>query len=179
MSPEEISSHAKVKRDVQFALGKLLESIDLGELLPDGTLFVNAEADVSNEPDLMFCSWDSLRSGRVSYRENVEGSERLVEVAGAPDMVMEVVSRSSVRKDTQTLRKSYLEAGVKEYWLIDARGRDIDFQLLTRGDDEFRRVESDADGYLASGVFGCSVRLTRGTNPVGGVQYHLDVRDSV
>jgi Uma2 family endonuclease len=37
-------------------------------------------------------------------------------------MVLEVVSASSVEPDTQTLRELYWAAGIKEYWLVDARG---------------------------------------------------------
>lgn len=175
VSPEEIECHNKVRRDIQGVLGKLLESNDIGELLPDGTMFVNEEADVSNEPDLLFYSWNSLRSGRVSYREWVEGSGRLVEVVGSPDMVMEVVSRSSVLKDTRILRESYFKAGVPEYWLIDARGDEIDFQILTRGENGFGPVQPDDTGYRQSPVFGCTFLLSRSLNPVGGYRYQLDL----
>ena len=174
MSPEEITSHAKVRRDVQYFLGKLLESNDIGELLPDGTMFVNEEADVSNEPDLLFCSWDSLRSGRVQYKERTVGSGRLIEVVGSPDMVMEVVSRSSVRKDTRILRASYFKAGVQEYWLIDAREDEIDFQILVRGENDFEPAQPDDSGYCQSPVFGCRFLLSRSRNPVGGYRYQLD-----
>ena len=98
MSPAQISSHNKVQRDVQHTLGRLLDENDIGELLPDGTLFVNESANISTEPDLMFCRWDGLRSGRVSYLESSAAAERFIEVNGSPDMVLEAVSRSSVRK---------------------------------------------------------------------------------
>src|SRR5262249_34297703 len=49
---------------------------------------------------------------------------------GRPDWVVEIVSRSTVHKDTQRLRTLYHRAGIPEYWLIDARGAEIEFQIL-------------------------------------------------
>ena len=53
-----------------------------------------------------------------------------MEVVGTPDWLLEIVSQTSVAKDTKRLRRQYHRAGVSEYWLIDARGEDIDFQIL-------------------------------------------------
>lgn len=48
------------------------------------------EAQIANEPDMMFCSWNRLLSGQIRYAERIEGSGRLVEVIGAPDLVVEI-----------------------------------------------------------------------------------------
>lgn len=40
-----------------------------------------------------------------------------------PDIVIEVVSSSSARRDYEEKPKDYLFAGVKEYWIIDPRDR--------------------------------------------------------
>ncbi len=40
-------------------------------------------------------------------------------VLGAPDFVLEVISPSSKEKDMLTKLAKYMEAGVKEYWVID------------------------------------------------------------
>src|SRR5256885_8764701 len=47
--------------------------------------------------------------------------EGYLELEGTPDMVLEVVSESSVQKDTKRLRQLYWQAGIREYWLVDAR----------------------------------------------------------
>ena len=41
MSPKEIETHNKVRRDLAFGLGRYLEKFDLDELLVDGVMFVN------------------------------------------------------------------------------------------------------------------------------------------
>jgi Uma2 family endonuclease len=37
---------------------------------------------------------------------------------GAPDWIIEILSKSTAQKDTQTKFQLYQEAGVKEYWLV-------------------------------------------------------------
>ena len=172
-SPEELQTHNKLKRAMTRYLDEWVDPLDIGETLADGALLVNEAADLSTEPDLTFCSWESLESGRVKYVEAVAGSDRYVEVVGGPDLVVEIVSRSSVYKDTEALPPLYFAAGVLEYWLIDARGSDIDFHLKARGDAGWRDVESDSDGFYQSDVLGGKFRLVRELNRVGGFRYEL------
>jgi Uma2 family endonuclease len=173
MSPEELVPHGKLKRDLQHGLHARLERHEIGELLPDRTLFVDERANVANEPDLMFVSWDALRTGRTVYLPQSPGSSRLVEVGGAPDVVVEIVSRSSVRKDTQLLPPWYFAAGVREFWLLDARGPELRFDLHVRGASDWTAVAPDADGFRTSDVLGAALRIDRGTNPVGGVRFQV------
>jgi len=37
---------------------------------------------------------------------------------GAPDWIIEILSKSTAQKDTQIKYRLYLESGVKEYWLV-------------------------------------------------------------
>ena len=50
---------------------------------------------------------------------------------------MEIVSPSSVSKDKKHLRECYYRAGIPEYWLIDARGEDVEFDILRRGEEKY------------------------------------------
>ena len=172
-SPEEIESHNKLKGGIFIALGVWIRQENLGDLLSDGALLVNESADLATEPDIAFCSWDALRSERVRYAEKIAGSERLFEVRGSPDLVVEVVSEHSVRKDTVLLRDRYFRAEVVEYWIIDARSLELKFELLRRGDREFESTEPDADGYRKSTVLDRSFRVDRERNPVGGAAYRI------
>src|SRR5262249_30225233 len=83
-----------------------------------------------------------------------------VELEGTPDMVLEVVSDSSVEKDTVILRQAYAEAGIREYWLVDARQEPLRFDILrlgARGDVASRK----RSGWLRSEVFDRWFRLTQ------------------
>jgi Uma2 family endonuclease len=88
------------------------------------------------------------------------------------DWVLEIVSPSSKRKDKVLLRKAYYEAGVSEYWLIDALDNEIDFQLLIRGETEYIPVVTQ-DGWLASPTFGKSFKLDRAIDEDGFLEYTL------
>ncbi|MSR56902.1 MAG: Uma2 family endonuclease [Planctomycetaceae bacterium] len=176
MSPEEINTHNAVKSDLYTDVGAIARKLKSGRLFVDGAFLVNETADLATEPDLMFCLWETLRSGRVVLAPWTEGSDRMVELQGTPDLVVEIISNSSVRKDTIVLRKAYFEAGIPEYWLIDARGKSLDFQVLKRGKSRYVAVKPDADGYCSSPVLGRRLRLARGRDPLGGACYRLRIR---
>src|SRR5205823_171819 len=105
-----------VKSEIGRVLGNLNKKRKLGEFYADGALLTNVEANLSTEPDATFIRWESLETGRVRLvpREGEQG--QFIEVEGTPDWVMEVVSKSSVAKDTRRLREQYHRAGIREYW---------------------------------------------------------------
>lgn len=78
----------------------------LGLVLPAPVDVVLSEHDVV-EPDLVFVSEE--RRDRVT-EPNIQG---------APDLVVEVLSDSTRRRDEITKRHLYELYGVREYWLID------------------------------------------------------------
>lgn len=176
MSPEKISVHNFVKAALYTTLGHYVQRHDLGEVFPDGAFLVNEATGFGTEPDMMFCSWDCLTEGRVQVRAWRRESDGDVEVHGIPDKVVEIVSDSSVRKDNVELRQSYFAAGIPEYWLIDARGDEIDFQLLVRGADDYLAQPADAKGYFLSPCFGRRFLLTRKAHKISGWSYRLLTR---
>ena len=50
---------------------------------------------------------------------------------GAPELVIEVISPSSIRTDRMIKFSAYERAGVKEYWLVEPRLRSIEVFVLT------------------------------------------------
>jgi Uma2 family endonuclease len=90
-------------------------------------------------------------------------------------MVLEVVSDSSVRKDTQQLREGYWEAGIREYWLVDARKEPLVFDIL-RHTPKGYRPSPKKDGWIKSNVFGKTFRLIQETNESGDPEYTLEMR---
>jgi Uma2 family endonuclease len=94
---------------------------------------------------------------------------------GSPGMVLEIVSAASVRKDTVLLRQAYFEAGIREYWLVDARREPIRFDILRRSTKGYTATRK-RDGWLSSVVFGQSFQFTQRRNAVGHPEYTLAVR---
>ncbi len=50
-------------------------------------------------------------------------------IEGAPDVVVEVLSPSTVRLDRLLKLNRYAEGGVREYWLVDPAARTIEFYV--------------------------------------------------
>ena len=116
MSKEQVYSHNQVKTEFARVLAGLVKQRRLGRYFSDGLFLTNIEADLCAKPDGTFVSREDIRRQRVRL---IEGSlEGFVEIEGTPDMVLEVVSGSSVSKDTEWLRDLYRKAGIAEYWLV-------------------------------------------------------------
>lgn len=159
MNNEMIDTHALLKKAVHYTLEGLIEKSDLGILFPDGTLITNDAANLSNNPDGSFASNDTLDKGRVEIVHDKSG-HYVHSLRGSPDWVLEIVSRSSVQKDTVKLKKLYFKAQVREYWIIDARGKEIEFQILVRGKAGFVAQPKRA-GWIRSEVFGRRFAIKR------------------
>lgn len=72
---------------------------------------------------------------------------------GPADLVVEIVSKDSVRRDRQDKYREYQDAGVREYWVIDSRrGRNrADFYRLDE-QGQYELVATDEDEWVSSSV---------------------------
>jgi Uma2 family endonuclease len=173
MTQESIDTHVAVKGAVFRTLLNQVFDNDLGEFYPDGVLLTNKAAQVSNNPDGIAALWSTLESGRLRY---VHKKGKAVELQGTPDWVMEVVSDSSVKKDTQQLRRAYHQARIPEYWLIDARGDEIAFQILHWRKSGYVAAVTE-DGWHLSRVFDRAFRMERERNRLGSWAYTLPMKE--
>ena len=73
------------------------------------------------QPDVMIvCDRDKIKKG-VVY--------------GAPDFVVEVLSPSTIRRDKSLKISKYMCAGVREYWIVDPKKKNIVVYVDDGGDD--------------------------------------------
>lgn len=159
MTSEHLDTHNFVKLEVTSVLYALVRGSNLGLLASDGALITNEEVGLSSEPDACFASHASLRGGKVRrVRSKSKGKGQSWE--GAPDWVLEVVSDSSVQKDTVLLPSAYHRAGIREFWLIDARKRELDFTIFVWKKGGYL-AQSKKGGWISSPVFGCRFSLQR------------------
>jgi Uma2 family endonuclease len=172
MSKEQVFTHVLVKTRIAAVLSELVEAKEWGLFLGDGISLVNVDADIAVNPDALFTSNDSL-ADRVRILEGKK--EGYVELEGSPDMVLEVVGTSSVRKDTERLRRDYWEAGIREYWLVDARKKPLVFDSLRHTPKGYRTTPKK-DGWIKSDVFGKSFRLIHRIDVRGHPKYTLEAR---
>lgn len=94
---------------------------DVDVHLPDGNIF---------QPDLVIVAAENF--GIIHWESAIYG---------VPDMVVEVLSKSTRRKDVTIKKDIYESNGVKEYWIIDPLMKAVDVYLLRDGkyflDDEY------------------------------------------
>lgn len=177
-SPEDLFTHRVVKTTIVAALARRIDEAVPGYLFSDRTRVASAAGSISVEPDIVLITASSLRAGLVRLiPKRSSEPRRYVEIEGAAVLIVEIVSDSSVVKDTQRLPVAYHRGGVRELWLVDARARELVFAVHHSGPESFLRVEPDADGFCRSDVLGCHVRLDREDSAEGLFRYELSIRE--
>ncbi|RIK76285.1 MAG: hypothetical protein DCC67_14130 [Planctomycetota bacterium] len=174
MSPEDFFTHGTLKTEIAAEVKDRVDELDLGHTLIAETRISSMPGDVSAEPDVVVITHEALDTGRARLVPKASGEpDRFAEVEGAADLIVEIVSDSSVKKDSQRLPPAYFAAGVREFWLIDARRRDLMFVIHARGDAGFVAAAKDAEGFQRSEVLQTSYLLERARHQRGHWIYRL------
>lgn len=112
-SPENID-HNRLVGWLDKVLGLYVEQRNLGELTINKVAYRLSTRNAP-EPDLAFVRADRIGIFKSSYAD------------GPPDVAIEFVSPDSVERDYEHKRRRYEEAGVGEYWIIDAEEKRATF----------------------------------------------------
>ncbi|MBI2805757.1 MAG: Uma2 family endonuclease [Planctomycetes bacterium] len=170
---EEFFTHNRVKQAFNYMFGSLFEREPVADFVPDRMLLVNTIANLSTEPDGLFYLWDTMRSGRLGL---VPGKKTgYMQLEGTPDGVLEIVSDGSVTKDLDHLRNLYWKAQFPEYWVVDARGDAIRFDIFRHAEEGYEPTLAQ-DGWLRSEVLGHSFRVERKSDPLGRPKFVVHVK---
>jgi Uma2 family endonuclease len=71
----------------------------------------------------------------------------------------------------------YAEAGIREYWIADARKQPLVFRVLVLGSGgTYRDSEPDADGWLWSPIWQRHFRVRPIVDRLGAADFVLDIR---
>ncbi len=175
MSPDELETHNKVRGAIDFGITTVNKQDKLGEYFLDGALVTNIAANLATVPDGSFVKWETSASGRVRFVARKDRHGQYVEIQGSPDWILEVVSFSSVKKDTIELPVTYHRAQIPEFWLVDAHGADIDFRILLRRRTKYVPAKR-RNGWHFSPTFGRWFRLVRTPNQQGRWDYELEIK---
>jgi Uma2 family endonuclease len=174
LSPEDLYTHGVVKTAITSQLYLRIVETDRGNVFVDRTRIVSTTAELSVEPDVLVVLWSSLKEGRVREIPVARAAEdRFIEFEGAPDLVVEIVSDRSVRKDLEHLPRLYAAAGIPEMWTVDARGDHLLFQILVLGASGYARQPADPGGWIPSPLLGVSCRLLRRRAELSRWSYRL------
>jgi Uma2 family endonuclease len=99
MVPEDIFCHGTLKTEIARIISHRVKRGRMGHLLIDKGRVSCPAAELSVEPDIVFLSHETIRSGRVHLTPKAGGQQgRYVEIVGPPDLIVEIVSDSSDRK---------------------------------------------------------------------------------
>lgn len=77
---------------------------------------------------------------------------------GAPDLIVEVISPSSIRLDRQVKYRAYEQHGVAEYWLVDPKLRGIEIYTLAEGEYTLLGQYSDNDVIESNVLAGLQIK---------------------
>lgn len=113
VTPAPRPSHQQILVRLIGRLLQFVEQHELGNLYPGPIDVLFGEGDYL-EPDLVFVRRDRLAI--VSDR----GLE------GPPDLVIEILSASTAKRDRTVKRERYAFFGVPEYWVVDPEARRVE-----------------------------------------------------
>ena len=114
--------HQRIIVRISSSLDTFLRQRNLGEILtaPIDVLLPQKLGDPV-QPDIVV-----IRSERLQIVGELN-------IQGAPDLVMEVLSPSNPAHDRDLKYELYAEAGVPEYWIIDPHERTVEIFVLSSG----------------------------------------------
>lgn len=71
---------------------------------------------------------------------------------GAPDLIVEIVSKGNTKHELETKFELYQEAGVKEYWIVGQGDETVSVFELKKGKYVLRKIYSN-DSLVPVGIF--------------------------
>ena len=149
VTPSPNANHQRISMNLSVLLGAFVRTQRLGQLFaaPFDVLF--SDFDVV-EPDLVFVA--TARQAQVLTAAHIRG---------APDLVVEIGSPSTRKRDETIKRRLYERFGVTEYWVVDPELDTIKVYRLIEG--RFTRTSElslEQDDALTSPLFpGLELRL--------------------
>ncbi len=127
VTPSPIIRHQEISGRLHLLIGAWLEANPIGRLFYAPLDIVFSNFDVV-EPDLLYMS--NERAHEILTTKNV---------TGAPEIVVEIGSPGTRKRDETIKKRLYERSGVTEYWVIDPE-LDV-IRVYRRSGDAFERPE--------------------------------------
>lgn len=121
MVPAPSTNHQFISRDLEILVWNFVSKNGLGEVL-DAPVDVVFDDEEVYQPDIVFIKRD--RQGIIE-RDAIHG---------VPNIIMEIVSPSSIFYDTVEKKEIYRKYGVNEYWLVFPEEKAIEVFVLENGE---------------------------------------------
>ena len=117
MTPSPETRHQRISGKIVFALEKFVTENDLGEVF-HAPCDVHLDDENVVQPDILFISKNRL---------NIIGEKN---IQAAPDLAIEILSRSTAYRDLIQKKRLYSRFGVKEFWIVIPGEEAIEIYLL-------------------------------------------------
>jgi Uma2 family endonuclease len=142
VTPSPNTKHQQIVGDLYFLIRHYLETRPIGRVFLSPLDVVFTAFDVV-EPDLLYMSHG--RAADILTPQNVQGT---------PELVVEVGSKGTRKRDETIKRRLYERSGVTEYWFVDP---ELDVVRVYRREGErFSRpteLSSEAGDALTTALF--------------------------
>jgi len=138
MAPSPTDHHQDWAADLHLLLGPFVKNRKLGRLFIAPFDVVLDDENIV-QPDLVFVS--SPKAGIIQSRG----------IFGVPDLLVEIISPSTVRKDRYEKKALYARFGVREYWMADPANHAIEVLHLESGKYE-PHCSAEEKGLISSVV---------------------------
>ena len=127
MTPPAGQAHASIEATLAYLLGQYVANSGLGTVFGSSAGYDLPSGDTV-EPDLSFVSPERLASGPSA------GPDEFLSVA--PNLVVEILSPSTAKRDLTEKKSIYERNGVNEYWIVDPRRKSVTvFHLIQQAYD--------------------------------------------
>lgn len=139
MTPSPSVRHQTVSMKLASLLQQHIGATRCGRVLsaPLDVALGTGEQRCVVQPDILFVSND--RAGIVAQNE----------IAGAPDLVVEILSSGTAQRDRRLKKALYARSGVSEYWIVDPEFERVEVFLLSGDGYSEPRVHESADRLVA------------------------------
>jgi Uma2 family endonuclease len=146
MSPSPFTKHQRVVMRLSSILHDFVQKSGIGEVFVAPLDAYLNDINVY-QPDIIFLS--NARSNQVTERG----------IEGAPDLCVEVLSKSTERFDKVTKKKVFAQAGLRHYWLIDTEARTLAAFDLCANTEEPSQVAARGNVFRPELFPGLEIRL--------------------
>lgn len=151
VTPSPNTRHQRISAKLLVTIGAWLEDHPIGQVFHAPYDVVFSDIDVV-EPDVLYLS--NERAAQVLTP---------LHARGVPEIVIEIASRGTRKRDETSKRRLYERVGVSEYWIVDP---EIDVvRIFRREGDSFARpleLAREAGDVLTTPLLpGLEIRLAR------------------
>lgn len=145
MSPSLTTRHQRISKKIAFEIESYLKG---------------KTCEVFYELDAVLSKDDIAKPDIMVVCDKSKITEKNIQ--GAPDLVVEILSPSTSRRDKKTKLEIYRKSGVKEYWIVDPYNYLIDvyiFEKVDKAPESYCYDADETENFIPVGIFGSELKL--------------------